>query len=161
MRRIISFQGWTHPPQKFIGHVQGILISGRRIGYIICFALILFVIYSVWFSPLVVEHSPGLKKLSSDNSHFVYCFDNLTTLSLHNELFYLLVLLVYLFICYIYLTLRLNFMGFFIYLFCFIPLSSLSRWYVHLLKWSLDSLWCYFIMPISPSIDFIEYAYYI
>lgn len=110
------FPGMNTPPQKFIGHVQGILISGRRIGYIICFALILFVIYFVWFSPLVMEHSPGLKKLSSDNSHFVCCFDNLTTLSLHNELFYLLVLLVYLFICYIYLTLSLNFMGFF-YLF--------------------------------------------
>lgn len=110
------FPEMNTPPQKFIGHVQGILISGRRIGYIICFALILFVIYFVWFSPLVMEHSPGLKKLSSDNSHFVCCFDNLTTLSLHNELFYLLVLLVYLFICYIYLTLSLNFMGFF-YLF--------------------------------------------
>lgn len=66
-----------------------------------------------------MEHSPGLKKLPSDNSHFVYCFDNLTTLSLHNELFYLLVLLVYLFICYIYLTLSLNFIGFFLFI-CFV-----------------------------------------
>lgn len=112
------FPGMNTPsPEKFIGHVQGILISSRRIGYIICFALILFIIYFVWFSPLVMEHSPGLKNCQV-TIHILHTV--LITWLLYN---YTMNYFTYLFFWYIYLSATYIWawvwiLCFFIYLFC-------------------------------------------